>query len=337
MVVMNKQSSNQQGIVALLTTIIVSILLLIITLGALSLVSGELRQATDYDQSITAFFAAEAGVEDAVAEINRRLSQGLPLPENSDCTPLDAADAQLGEGVEYTCQVITADANELTDQLGVEEATQLDLAGATGYDSIRVRWNDPSAGTDPAWSGVPLPANFTQGDDWQSGDYPAVIEMLVVSYPNGDFNETDIQTQTVVLKPTSPGGSNSANLSTLTSLMPVSCDPGSFSGYDCEASITGLSGSSRNYVVRLYARYAQAKYELQAINSSTGNIITIPGAQTIIDVTGRAGDVSRRIQVRVPTQNQIPINQAILVDENLCKVLQVSGANGSASSEDGCT
>src|SRR5437899_362038 len=78
----NKRTDNQRGAVALLTTIIIGILLIIIVTSMVYLMIGELRQATDTDQSARAYVLAQSRAEDIAFDIRRRLflaAQGLPV------------------------------------------------------------------------------------------------------------------------------------------------------------------------------------------------------------------------------------------------------------------
>src|SRR5260221_6730806 len=64
-----KSKSRDQGFVSLLTAILISMLLLVITISLISLETFQLRKSEDAEQTLRAYYAAEAGVEDAGAKV----------------------------------------------------------------------------------------------------------------------------------------------------------------------------------------------------------------------------------------------------------------------------
>jgi hypothetical protein len=74
------------------------------------------------------------------------------------------------------------------------------------------------------------------------------------------------------------------------------CNVGSTPRY-CNATITGINSS--DFYVRLKAIYKPVSVYVQATDSG-GTALKMQGAQAIVDATGKAQDVVRRIQVRVP-------------------------------------
>jgi len=89
----------------------------------------------------------------------------------------------------------------------------------------------------------------------------------------------------------------------------------------CNAEITGLS--NRTVYLTLRGAYQEAAVTVQAF-SSDGTALKLSGLQAVVDSTGRANDVLRRIQVRVPLGNSYRI-PAFAIDsmESVCKRLAV--------------
>jgi hypothetical protein len=87
----------------------------------------------------------------------------------------------------------------------------------------------------------------------------------------------------------------------------------------CSLTTTGLSQNS--YHLRVSSIYKDVAMQVSATNA-TGGQIKISGAQAVIDSTGKAQDVLRRIQVNVPylttSQNQLS-DYAIEMQGSLCK------------------
>lgn len=337
--------AQQRGFVSLLTSIVVGLILIVITVSGITLMIGELRQANDFDQSTKAYFAAESGLEDAVAEVRQALASGVPLDfGNPDDCDIDAGNPNLSgdNAVAYTCQLITTVQNQIEGSLSVEESTVLDFSGLD-FSLLELQWNQRGS-TDPQWNTGSIPFLFPPGPVW-SGRFPAVMEVTITSYPeSGTFAAADITSNTLVLKPSSAGGSSSVSSNTAAATGPTSVPcrrtsaPGFTDGqYACSIDITNFV-SNRNYIIRLHARYSRANYAVE-IRTAAG-VVDIPDSQLTIDVTARAGDIFRRVQARLPIDPQdvqpSPLNYALLGDEAICKVMEVSDVRNQANAEDGC-
>jgi len=86
----------------------------------------------------------------------------------------------------------------------------------------------------------------------------------------------------------------------------------------CRASITNLGGN-RSYMLRFISMYQPSNLTVVAYTGGVPAAVT--GAQAVIDVTGKAGDVLRRIQARVPlgfSSGPLP-GFAIQSNGSLCK------------------
>lgn len=91
----------------------------------------------------------------------------------------------------------------------------------------------------------------------------------------------------------------------------------------CTATIDGLP-ASQDYILGLRGLYQESKVKVFVYDGS-GNRLRIANAQAVVDSTGRAQDVLRRIQVRVPLTNSynLPANALEVVD-GICKQLQLT-------------
>lgn len=356
---------DNSGVVALITTIIVGLLLIVITTSAVALMGSELRQATDYDQSVKAYYASESGVEDTIAVLRRARNAGKSYSQIISAKPGSAGgcdqytnpvvftpavspnpgvgiSSTLSGQISYSCQIVTTSGNNVTGHLNAEAATTIDLNGTSPQpDKLRISWNKPGANSDPAgFNASTCPTSFTQGNAWKDGGgkaCPAVMEISVISYPTSSFVSGNVTKDTVVFRPSSGGpGLTPYNFPSTAQPVTVNCTSGG--EYNCSADINVAGiGSPRVLVVNLYARYSGATYKLEALNAP-GTALDIPNAQLVIDVTGKAGDIYRRIQVKAPLnpQSGFPFF-SILADDNICKVFGVLRVTDSASgSPTGC-
>ncbi len=97
----------------------------------------------------------------------------------------------------------------------------------------------------------------------------------------------------------------------------------------CSVTITGLSQSS--YLFNLRSIYSSTSVYVTGIDSS-GTPLNMADAQTMVDATGRAQDVLKRIQVRIPTQGEYYYpGFGAATTGDLCKQIQVWPGNGSDS------
>lgn len=356
----SQNTNANQGVVALITSIIVSLLLLVITTSGVALMTSELRQASDFDQSVKAYFAAEAGVEDAIAAIRRAAENSSKVadltPSSPDCAPIndkfeaDPTPNELADGISYTCQIVTLESDPISGKLDAEESVQFDLSDI-GEDHpnfrVIVEWNQQVSSiggdTDPQQiTGMPatFPPNSIDPDHPQywPGRFPAVMEATFIEFPDSSFRESDIDHNTVVLKPSAGGAARVSWQDTSNPPREARCATAPEGGYNCRMEFTGFSAnpaSPDNYMLRLQTRYSQAHYRVTVVTNS-GSSITIPKGQVLIDVTGQAGDVFRRVVVKIPLSAQPATNQVILADESICKFFQVSRIRNAANSNTGC-
>jgi hypothetical protein len=88
----------------------------------------------------------------------------------------------------------------------------------------------------------------------------------------------------------------------------------------CSATITGIPAGTTSLSLRISSIYQPSNVSIQAY-SGGGVIQKISGVQAMIDSTGKASDVLRRIQVRLPlvqTGGLLPGN-ALTSNSSICK------------------
>jgi hypothetical protein len=93
----------------------------------------------------------------------------------------------------------------------------------------------------------------------------------------------------------------------------------------CGVRITGIT-TAKAYV-RVKSIYRSSSISIIA-SKANKNLIQLVNAQTMIDSTGRVSDVSRRLQVRVPSQQEVDIAEQLLGSMgNLCKKFSIIPGN----------
>lgn len=357
--------NNQSGSLSMLTVIFLSLIMILVSLATISVMVRERREATDNQLSTQAFYAAESGIEDAIEAINRANS-GSGVTLNSDtCAPATWSGSGANQNVldtqgpvSYTCQLIDDTPGNIRLSLpanGPSSAVKL-LAPSGGNtpSSIVVNWHL----RDAAPSAVPVAnadahdvavrnvseTNLLRDDEWceaenncsidlASARYPAMMRLALYSLPNsGAISKANIDNNAkiVYLNPADGAGDVSvANLEpTGSQNNPVSadCSVKGVEEYVCSMRISGLN-ANRTYTLRLGALYSGTQVEIEMLDSADQPLEFV-GAQTLVDVTGRANDVLRRLEARVattPSLRDFLPDRAVITGDDLCKDLSIVG------------
>jgi hypothetical protein len=319
---MIKQRFNDQGAVALITTIIISILLSIVVIGVMIVTISELRQSNDNEQSIRAYYAAESGVENAI-------SKAMALPHTSqDCSNptlsknLNLDPTNLGQ-VGWSCQQILFTGQPSGTLSQADQAVQLDLEGAGIFHSATLEWD-----TGAPKNYTPVVGALPSSAAWSASNRPAALELTVVDYPKlAPFNGSDINTQNYLVLP--GGGGAIAQIGA-----PVGSNPlrGTCTGsgtYHCKITFNGFS-TTRSYMLRLRTRYVGTSYQFTFYTGANGVGLKtdVPDGTATIDVTGKAGDVYRRVVYKIPFDKgaAVGLDYVLFSDTNICKDLTIIGA-----------
>jgi hypothetical protein len=174
------------------------LLLVVITVSLITIETLQLRKSEDSEQSLRAYYTAEAGVEAAVAKI---LSKDPSVWSGStwadqDCTSAAASFTgydSVGQAG-WTCQQVSFSGSPEGKLDQPDQAVTVDPGHITpSYNSVIVEWNQsPNAG------GYDMGANTFNGiipnaAQYASGGYSAPpIELSIVEYPTGGFSASDV-------------------------------------------------------------------------------------------------------------------------------------------------
>lgn len=259
----------------------------------------------------------------------------------------------------YTCLSVNLySADYLGDSsAGVSEYVPLRTESDDQFDQIKISWHMVSnaIGTD----GDGRPSNYAlstafpkvTGDaqSWGSRGYPAYMRVQLYGYPEGSFTRDNVndRTRAVFLVPSVVGITEGTAISTTVSdptphefdndksaVQAIQCKdtPATVSEgeYACTATISlpddpTLRGNNNEYYLRVTPLYGATHYKIQLIDSSKAEIVNFSEVQPIVDVTGRASDVYRRVQARVRMQSVGDLPEyAVESADDICKNMQVS-------------
>ncbi len=254
----------------------------------------------------------------------------------------------------YTCVTINLNTPNVEGKLESGESKIIPLRGESNFNRVQISWysrddlSSPSATIDrPAEvSALPLP---NQATGWPA-TRPPIMRAQFVQYGSeftlDNFDKTEggaSNANTVFMYPTR-GGAASNNLigvdsrRTTTSATPAADSPShsplptqcvasvSSGGYACKMILVlpnPISGnaSNRTAYLRLTPFYKAAHFEVRLFNSADLNEVNFEGVQPLIDSTGRANDLFRRVQSRVEmTDTTFPYpDAAVDVTTEFCK------------------
>jgi Tfp pilus assembly protein PilX len=326
-----KLHQNEQGIVAIVVTMIIMIVLTLLVTGFAQLARREQRSSLDRQLSTQAFYAAESGINDAQRAIKDPAFTN-PLPydgQKDDCGTISGVASlssnNLGLNISYPCLLINKKLKNSIVDLSTDKSDIQDLKSysrspevPTALNTIKVSWKHTDITIKSIRPSGPLP----NSSGW--GSNVGMIRIDVVPY-TGTFSAASLQSAmfTVFLRPSSGGGTTIAYLDPAAQgdVVDVPCD--GTTGV-CKVDIVGLSGT--NHIVRMKAIYQPSTVVLCA-NLCDGETIFI-GNQVEVDSTGKAGDILKRLKVRIPKE---PDSGATDIPEftldssaDICKKIEVT-------------
>ena len=315
---------------SILVSMIFIIILSLITTSFALLMRREQRQALDRQLSTQAFYAAETGINDAIKNINVNSS-------NQDCSTTNTGQPQdLGDGLAYSCVLIDKTPTSLEySQIETDKSTIIPVQAAQGIQKIKINWESSDGDHNFASSSVAfnLPQESYLTNPANSSYFAYVgggtgILRASVMPITASLSRTDLtnNVQTMFLYPQAGTGSANqrgynANQAVQGDIVSGKCNT-SNTPRKCSVEITNLP-SVTNYYLRLKSIYHASNVSIQAFatNASTTPLALI-GTQAKIDSTGRANDVLRRIQVRVPIQNEYMYPEfALETADDICKLI----------------
>lgn len=324
--------NSQAGMVAIMVTLILMIVISLIVLGFAQISRRNQRQALDRQLSTQAFYAAETGVNDAAKLIKDALAAGTTVPAKPDCAStgggfystlspvLDAA-----ANVQYTCLIVDPSPSSLVyGNIGAAGTVIPILAASGTIDRITLNWQSKDISSPPATNcPTTVSSVFSTSAAWSCGY--GVLRFDVVPTAGGGHTVTNLQSATmsahiVPLRPGSSGGMGSVSYNTTgaNNRIGVVC-----SNASCTLNIDFAAPQSQ-YYMRVNSLYKDVS--LNVIATSGGSGVDLIGTQALIDVTGKAEDVLRRIQVRLPlasaSTNQLS-DYALSVSRPICKRFSV--------------
>ncbi len=258
-------------------------------------------------------------------------------------TTFDDGEVQVGDQTlnqAYSCVKVQLDTDSVEDELtGDDGTTVVPLRGVSGFDRIRVSWftaaDLPSGATTPTFS--VLPNDLSPVTDWPDSQ-PGVLRTQLIQFSRGSINLSSFDTKntpnakTRFLFPSeAPAGATTDNFggdqrrnapAGAGTPRDTRCEEDfDTTEYLCSITITLPAMANREAYLQLAAFYNDAHFKIELLNGA--NVVLFDNVQPVVDSTGRASDLFRRVKARVSVSDggsslQFP-DAALNLRGNLCK------------------
>jgi len=316
---------EQRGLVSIIVTMFLMIMITLVVLGFARITWRDQRQVLDRQLSTQAFYAAESGVNDAI-KVLQTVPAATTTPKTA-CQPdanytnsgvLDAA-----SGTAYTCLLVDPAPSSLQyDTIDTDKSTVIPINASGTVNSITLNWQvspapaaSASAASCPGLGSLPTNAAYQALANCDAGMLRIELVPAIAGGSRANLMNTAFvavfQPSNVAGPVNVPYGAPDQGITVLASC-PLASNP------LCKATITGLNASK--YFLRIRSLYKRNSLTVTANNLVTGSL-QLNGAQAVVDSTGKANDVLRRVVVRVKTSlpsDGIP-DYAIQSRDSICK------------------
>lgn len=331
---------SERGMVAIMVTLIMIIVISLIVLGFAQLIRRNQRQALDRQLSTQAFYAAESGVNDVRKRIQTAVTNGEAIVSKNTCgnsggpvnsfyyTGADALQPNLdiASAVKYVCVLVDATPDELSkDSVDVDPSTIMPLTSSSGgaFQTIQLEW----AAKDTSTPLTGCPASLTDqfrpdnASGWTCGYGVLRFDLVPTNSNSMDINSLSNSTMTSFAVPFTSGGESApitfqAGAGNTKGLFGATC-----TNVRCTATINVASVNSDKFHLRVTSVYKPVSLKVRAALAG-GVPAEFAGVQAVIDSTGKAQDIARRIKVTVPIQrsttNGLP-DYALRSSDSICK------------------
>ena len=346
---MQTKQNGQNGFVSIITAMVIMIFVTLIALGFAFLARQNQEQNQNRLLSTQAFYAAESAVNDTVQFLRAQFARGEAPGDQTDCaTSVNSRQPTIGstnDEVKYTCVTYDTTPQSLEYTVTGQESKVIRLQSTTPIKDLIISWqnvdgNRRFADNDEHW--LPQASFINDADNAEDGNNLATATgilrgTLIPITANFSSDNLTNKSQTFFMYPKAGNGiigtrsfmypdqaTDPANQGTF-----IDGQCGNNAGVapkHCNVAITDVDRARTNlFYLRLRSLYASSSVTIQGRDASN-NPVNFMNEQAVVDATGKAVNVLRRIQVRVPLaadQSTIAPEFAIETVDDICKRLQV--------------
>lgn len=323
-----KIKNNQDGFASLTIALVLVLVLSLITVGFAQLARREQQSALNKQLASQANYASESGINDVVKQIKTNpasisssptacLGQNSITPGNPEGNKID-----IDRDVSYTCALVDLNPPSLVKSLDANSSWYTTFSTSAPLTNLKVAWEHKGSGTKTPKSSIT--EKFKPALNW--GNHPAVLQVNVTPLSGSRDGLID-NSFTVYMYP----ASNNTEVRTIMHNAPggqgkVLSGKCSSSG-QCFSTITwnAATGTTGPFLLHIIGYYDNSTVTV----SGNSNIpptpvqpVTFLNAQAKVDVTGKARNVLKRLQVRVPLSPSYPLPDYAIEAQNICKRLE---------------
>lgn len=308
------KTRDQRGLVSFMITLIMMMVISLIVIGFTQVANRNRRESLDRQLSTQAFYAAESGVNDVIGVMKADIAAGHAPQSQNSCTSgyySTHLNRQLSSSpdVAYTCVLAKPVVPDLQTAVTTDKSTVLhiqpvDASGgavtSAGDFNLTFTWSVATAISPTCGSSLGV---FTTNALYNCGFGLLRLDMMQVM-PASPTSAPGLNTNTATffIQPVSSGASafgfSSFQAGAKANIVSANCSVGLKS---CKATLR-LSSSAKaplDYYARLTMLYRDTPLVvIDGQDVATGADAYFANQQAMIDVTGRADDVLKRVQVR---------------------------------------
>lgn len=319
---------DQSGLAAITVSVFVLIVLTLVVLAFSQISRREQRQSLDRQLSTAAFYAAESGINDATNYV-RNPATAADV-DKIKCEDPPAFNANLDtSGIFKESCVLFDRAPTSLEYSAIDsyrgELISLQTTSGTPR-SVTIEWKETNNDT-PDFSTCTDPADILKFPKQQDYNCPAsMLKLVFMPVINGSISREQLVNDSfyVFLRPVkgttastvsySPHSGSTENQG---SVSPADC-----TSFKCKATITGIPPSNGLFL-RISSPYSKSATSITGFDQA-GVQARYNEAQVKIDSTGKANDVLKRLQVRIPLYERYQTAPYALEAMNgICKRLDV--------------
>lgn len=347
-------NNDERGFASITIALVIVLVLSLITVGFAQLARREQQSALNKQLASQAQYAAESGINDVIRKIQTNSSAIGNSPEAclaprviSPSGTDDNYNVVAGDrDVTYTCALADLNPDSLGKDLDADSSWRTTFSTDQSLGNLQISWKTNSG--QPRTPKSVTPGEFTSASTW--GDHPAVLQVNITPFSTESISRDDLieKSFTVYLYPSS-GGTNTVTYQTYGPTGAPAANQGKIvsgscnaTADDCSATISGLAGKGP-YLLHIIDYYDPSTIAVKGTTSG-GDDVNFVNAQAKVDVTGKARNVLKRLQVRVPLSPAYPLPDYALEAQNICKRQEtepgvtnyVKKLGGAANSGDPC-
>ncbi|HEX5395386.1 MAG TPA: hypothetical protein VFW52_03500 [Candidatus Saccharimonadales bacterium] len=299
---------KQRGIASIIVVFIITILISLVSLGFARLMDRALNDVTNNQLGAAADYAAQSGLNDAIAFVKKN-----PSTTVTDCKDLNDTSKAIGAALsaktnlttdgltKYTCVLVDPVPGDLVYQnVPAYNSQMVKLQPESGQlTEVTINWDANDKNSRNSVNNYP---NFANEQAWGSSRPVLRVTLYPMSGSPASIPGNSAY-KTFYLYPNPGGGGSTFSYGDPSgSIKQGNCTSTQNS---CAVTIQNLTAADY-YIARLTPIYKAADITIKGKSGASN--VSFRDAQSVIDVTGRSDTAVRRIQARISTEGAITVN-----------------------------